>query len=84
VELAANQVMVSSTPTNADIELDGNFVGSTPSKIDVAPGDHVLVIKKAGYTEWQRKMKITGGNGECNRRVREKLIRERYRSTVAY
>jgi len=61
VELAANQVVVSSTPTNADIELDGNFVGSTPSTIDVAPGDHVLVIKKPGYKEWQRKMKITGG-----------------------
>ena len=61
VELAANQVVVSSEPTNADIEFDGNFVGSTPSTIDVAPGDHVLVIKKTGYKEWQRKMKITGG-----------------------
>jgi hypothetical protein len=61
IELAANQVVVSSTPTNADIELDGNFVGSTPSTIDVAPGDHVLVIKKTGYKDWQRKMKITGG-----------------------
>jgi len=61
MEMAANQVVVSSTPGNADIELDGSFVGSTPSTIDLSPGNHVLVIRKAGYKDWQRKMKIAGG-----------------------
>ena len=61
VELAANEVSVSSTPVGADIELDGEFVGSTPSVIDIPPGEHTIVVTKEGYKAWQRKMKTTGG-----------------------
>jgi PEGA domain len=56
-----SQIAVSSTPAQADIEIDGSFVGNTPSTIDVTPGDHVVVVKKAGYRDWQRRMKVTGG-----------------------
>ena len=37
---AANQAIleVSSTPPGADIEIDGSFVGNTPSSVAVAPG----------------------------------------------
>lgn len=56
-----SQIAVSSTPAQADIEIDGSFVGNTPSTIDVTPGDHVVVVKKSGYKDWQRKMKVTGG-----------------------
>lgn len=58
---AANQISVSSTPANADIELDGSFVGNTPSTINVPAGEHSVVVKKAGYKSWQRKLKVTGG-----------------------
>lgn len=61
VELAANKVSVSSTPVGADIELDGEFVGSTPSVVDIPPGEHTIIVKKAGYKPWQRQMKTTGG-----------------------
>jgi hypothetical protein len=56
-----SQIAVSSTPAQADIEIDGSFVGNTPSTIDVTPGDHVVVVKKSGYRDWQRRMKVTGG-----------------------
>lgn len=59
---SASKVSVSSTPSNADINLDGNFVGSTPSQIDVPPGEHSLVVKKTGYKDWERKLKVTGGS----------------------
>ena len=58
---AANNIFVSSTPANADIELDGSFVGNTPSIVDVTAGEHSVVVKKAGYKNWERKMKVTGG-----------------------
>jgi PEGA domain-containing protein len=58
---AAGNISVSSTPPNADIEIDGNFVGNTPSMIGVTPGEHDVVIKKSGYSTWQRKMKIMSG-----------------------
>jgi hypothetical protein len=59
---AASKIAVSSMPANADIALDGSFVGNTPSEIDVAPGDHTLTISKSGFKAWERKFKATGGN----------------------
>src|SRR5439155_4021163 len=46
------QLDIASTPPGADIEIDGKFVGNTPSSISVAPGDHKISIKKSGFTEW--------------------------------
>jgi hypothetical protein len=58
----ASKISVSSTPANADIEVDGSFVGNTPSAIDVTSGEHSVVVKKAGYKNWERKLKVTGGS----------------------
>jgi hypothetical protein len=60
--ILASRIAISSSPDNADIELDGNFVGSTPSTIEVPLGDHVIQVKKSGYKVWQRNMRATGGS----------------------
>jgi len=52
---------ISSTPSGADIELDGNFVGNTPSTLGVTPGDHVLRLSKNGYAKWERKLRASSG-----------------------
>jgi hypothetical protein len=59
---AAAELEVSSTPGGADIEIDGNFVGSTPSTVGVAAGPHQLSIKKAGFTPWERKITVSSGH----------------------
>jgi PEGA domain len=46
----------------ADIEVDGAFVGTTPSTVDLTPGVHDIKISKSGYKPWQRKMKVSGGS----------------------
>ncbi len=56
------QLEVGSTPAGADIEVNGDFVGNTPSAIHLAPGEYTVAVKKDGYTSWERKIKITGGN----------------------
>jgi hypothetical protein len=56
------EVAVSSTPTGADIELDGAFVGNTPSTIHVTAGEHTVSLKKSGFTSWERTIKFSGGN----------------------
>lgn len=56
------RLQVSSTPTGADIEVDGAFVGSTPSSLQLASGDHTVAIAKDGYKKWTRKIRITGGD----------------------
>jgi PEGA domain len=52
---------ITSSPTGADVELDGNFVGNSPSNIGVSPGDHTISVKKSGYKLWERNIKISSG-----------------------
>lgn len=55
------RVTIASTPVGADIEVDGKFMGSTPSVLHLEQGDHNIAIKKAGYKDWQRTMTVTAG-----------------------
>ena len=53
---ASAKLSVVSDPSNADIEIDGSFVGDTPSDVEVSGGDHTIVVKKAGFKDWERKL----------------------------
>ena len=57
----SSDVSVTSNPAGADIEVDGAFVGDTPSTITVSAGDHAISIKKPGFTPWERTVKVSGG-----------------------
>jgi len=57
---------IESTPPGADIEIDGAFVGNTPSTIAVALGSHQIAVKKKGFTDWTRTMNVTGGSIHLN------------------
>jgi hypothetical protein len=63
---AGDDLNVSSTPSGADIEVDGKFVGNTPSSINLAAGDHNVVVKKNGFAAWTRKITISGGHVTLN------------------
>lgn len=62
VSAAKPSLTVTSTPPGADIEINGSFVGNTPSTIEVDLGDESIVISKKGYQSWSRKLKVNGGN----------------------
>ena len=47
---ANSKLAISSVPDGADIEVDGSFVGNTPSVIELASGDHSVLVKKPGYS----------------------------------
>ena len=55
-------IEIVSTPPGGDIEIDGKFVGSTPSSINVNAGDHDIAVKKAGFTDWNRKINVSTGH----------------------
>jgi len=59
---AAAELEVSSTPDGADIEIDGNFVGSTSSTVGVAAGPHLVSVKKAGFKPWERQITVSSGH----------------------
>jgi hypothetical protein len=56
------KLQMGSDPPGADIEVDGSFVGNTPSDVQVAEGDHTVTVKKTGFKDWERKLKVTGGS----------------------
>jgi len=54
-------VKFSSIPEGAEINVDGKFVGTTPSSIRLAPGDHKVAIEQTGFKPWQRDMAVLVG-----------------------
>jgi hypothetical protein len=63
---AETSVTVDSIPSGADIMVDGEFVGDTPSSIPVSLGTHEISVKKKGFATWTRKMNFGGGNIHLN------------------
>jgi hypothetical protein len=55
-------VNVSSTPASADVEVDGKFVGNTPSSVPVSVGEHSVKVSKKGFQPWERKLTVSGGS----------------------
>jgi len=55
-------VAISSTPAGAEISVDQNFVGNTPSSLTLQAGEHLISVQKNGYQDWERKIRVSGGN----------------------
>ena len=56
-------VSITSSPPGGGIEIDGKFVGSTPSKFELTPGKHQIQVKKSGHRDWHRTLDLlTGAN----------------------
>jgi hypothetical protein len=61
VEEELSTVILKSTPAGGDVTLDGRFVGSTPSTLQLKPGDHAIVIEKDGFIVWKRTLTVRPG-----------------------
>jgi hypothetical protein len=60
------KVNVTSTPAGADIEINGSFVGNTPSIVEVDPGKNEVKITKRGFAPWFRTLSVKGGTMTVN------------------
>jgi len=60
--VSSAKLQMESNPSGSDIEVDGAFVGNTPSEVQVTEGDHTISVKKTGFKDWERKMKVSGGS----------------------
>ncbi len=56
------ELTLTSTPDGADIEMDGAFVGNTPSTVALANGDHTVRVTKRGYQPYEKKLRTSGGS----------------------
>jgi hypothetical protein len=59
-------ISVTSNPAGADLEVDGDLLGMTPSVLQLAVGEHTVTLQKMGYKPWQRKMNVVGGDIKLN------------------
>jgi len=60
--VSTGKLSVASLPEGADIEVDGSFVGNTPSDVQVIEGEHTVSVKKTGFKDWERKLKVSSGS----------------------
>jgi len=56
----------SSTPSGAEINLDGRYVGNTPSEILVSAGTHIVVFSMPGFAQWKRELAVAAGSAVVN------------------
>ena len=61
VGAVATNLAISSTPVGAEIYMDQNFVGNTPSTLSIPSGKHSESVRKAGFQDWSRDMSFSGG-----------------------
>jgi hypothetical protein len=54
-------VEVKSTPDGADITVDDKYMGSTPSTLKLAAGDHKIKLEKSGFKTWERTLTVSAG-----------------------
>ena len=59
-------VVIDSIPSNADIEIDGAFVGNTPSTFPLSSGNHQIVVKRKGFANWSKTISVNGGTIHLN------------------
>jgi len=63
------RVSISSEPDAGDIYLEGTFVGSTPTTLELPAGTYKVSVKLPGYQDWQREVRVLAGS-EVNLRAR--------------
>jgi TPR repeat protein len=65
-------VNVSAVDDSYEIFVDGAFVGNTPAKVKLTEGAHIVEVKRAGFKDYRKQIKITEGSELTLRAVLEK------------
>jgi hypothetical protein len=56
-----SMVDIKSAPAGAEITVDDKFMGSTPSSLRLAVGDHKIKLEKSGFKMWERTLTVGAG-----------------------
>ena len=52
----------SSTPSGAEVSVDGRYVGSTPSVLSLNVGNHAVEVSLPGFAQWKRQLTVSAGS----------------------
>lgn len=59
---AMGTVSVTTVPDGADVYVDGQFFGNSPTTLKLKPGKHTIGVKMSGYKDWSREMSTEAGS----------------------
>ena len=51
-----------STPPGAEVTVDGRYVGSTPSVLNLSIGNHTVAVSLPGFAQWKRDLGVSSGS----------------------
>ncbi len=54
-------LQITSTPSDAQVQIDGTAAGRTPLNVMLLTGKHEISIKKAGYSDWNKTLQVNAG-----------------------
>jgi hypothetical protein len=63
----------SSTPSGAEVTVDGQYVGSTPSALNLSIGNHAVQVSLPGFVLWKRELTVSPGSELTVNAVLEKV-----------
>jgi hypothetical protein len=55
------ELVLTSLPDGADVEVDGAFVGSAPATLQLPVGDHTIRVSRKGFAAYEKKVHTAGG-----------------------
>lgn len=59
---ATGTVTITSTPSGAEVLVDGQPAGTTPLELSLAAGEHALVLRQAGRVDEERRVVVEAGS----------------------
>jgi S1-C subfamily serine protease len=62
VQPGRGRILISSTTPDAEVYIDGKFVGNAPSSIPLPAGDHMIEVKAAKFADWKRTVSVADGS----------------------
>ncbi|MDZ7684905.1 MAG: PEGA domain-containing protein [Gammaproteobacteria bacterium] len=61
LEPAWAEVVITSTPAEGSVVVDGQQRATTPAQLELLQGEHVIQVKKPGYKTWQTTLDVVAG-----------------------
>jgi hypothetical protein len=69
------KLTIDSSPSGAEIQIDGTAAGNTPSTVDVTSGSHQIVVKQKGCEPWIKTIAVTGGTIRIHAELEQSVAR---------
>jgi hypothetical protein len=60
-DASLSSIELKSSPYGADITVDDKYVGTTPSTLKLAAGDHKIKLEKNGFKTWEKTLTVSAG-----------------------